>query len=248
VRQVSTTYEEDFDFDFDSDPLAGMPCPATAPKPGLHYMEGWWGCGDSDWVRYGVAFHHACGEVLQQQLGYAVSFNEVWPLLQKQKGLCSNHLHNRSYGGTEQYHQGSPGGDRFMFAHVEPEDEYLLLDPRQCSSNADRIGAVWEPLVRQFRRQQRRRGTAEQARNMAISSLQQRSQAEASTGRLISRGRACGGGAAAANSSRSPGSTMTTRVTRSATANRLKVGVFWQLLCGQQHQKGELCILCMYVW
>lgn len=116
-----------------------MSCHSPTARPALY--EGYWGDDDSGWVRYGVAFHRACGEVLQQQLGYAVSFNDVWPLLQKQKGMCSNHLqvmHGRSYGGTEQYH----GKRHFMITHVEPEDEYVLLDPRQCSSNADRIVAV----------------------------------------------------------------------------------------------------------
>lgn len=35
----------------------------------------------------------------------------------------------------------------------------MLLDPLQCSGNADRIVHVWEPLVKQFQRAERRNKT-----------------------------------------------------------------------------------------
>jgi len=50
-----------------------------------------------------------------------------------------------NYGGTEEYH-----GREFDMKLLE-RDTHLLLDPRLCNGNADRIVRVWEPLVQRFR-------------------------------------------------------------------------------------------------
>lgn len=49
------------------------------------------------------------------------------------------------YGGTEEYH-----GREFDMKLLE-KDAHLLLDPRLCRGNADRIVRVWEPQVKHFR-------------------------------------------------------------------------------------------------
>jgi hypothetical protein len=126
--------------------------------------------------------HRSYGQLLQQRLGYKLSFHDVWPLLKDPSAApcshdpsttrqaakevrammdmraSSNHL-NCSYGGIDTYHGttdvgpllclGGVCGD-FAFCFVSAADEYMLLDPLQCSSNADRIKRVWEPLVKQF--------------------------------------------------------------------------------------------------
>jgi hypothetical protein len=125
--------------------------------------------------------HRSCGQLLQQRLGYKLSFHDVWPLLKPSAAPCShdpsttrqsaerlrvmmemhassNHL-NCSYGGIDTYHGTTDVGPllcfggvcgNFAFRFVSAADEYMLLDPLQCSSNADRIIRVWEPLVKQF--------------------------------------------------------------------------------------------------
>lgn len=114
---------------------------SMAPAAGLHLYH-------DQWVRYGVAFHRACGQVLQQRLGYAINFNHIWPLLQQQyeeqRGVCGGYLFRHDYGGTEKYYS------QFFDTDMLPEDEHLLMDPRQCRGNADRIVRVWEPLVQRF--------------------------------------------------------------------------------------------------
>jgi hypothetical protein len=151
--------------------------PATwacnAPEAGLRWLpfetDGYDEGGSGTWARYGVAFHRSCGQLLQQRLGYNLNFNHVWPLLQ-QRSPCkhdpstarhagddrvsSNHL-NCSYGGIDRYHRVTDrdillGEADFAFRFVSAADEYMLLDPLQCSSNADRIIRTWEPLVKQF--------------------------------------------------------------------------------------------------
>lgn len=47
-------------------------------KQGLHWHEGL-----NQWVMYGVAFHRACSQVLEQRLGYTVKFEDVWGLLEE---------------------------------------------------------------------------------------------------------------------------------------------------------------------
>lgn len=138
-------------------------CPKDAPEPDLHWLD----VGrESCWARYGVAFHASCEQPLQERLGYAVSFRDVWPLLEQSCkeppssmddcGIrSSNHLRQLSYGGIERYqgrtvYKSGRCSSRFAFSRVSAAHEYLLLDPLQCSSNADRIVAVWEPLVQQF--------------------------------------------------------------------------------------------------
>jgi hypothetical protein len=152
-----------------------------APEPGLHLLEDRFDDGGT-WARYGAAMHRSYGQLLQQRLGYKLSFHDVWPLLKDPSAApcshdpsttrqaaeevrammdmraSSNHL-NCSYGGIDTYHGttdvgpllclGGVCGD-FAFCFVSAADEYMLLDPLQCSSNADRIIRVWEPLVKQF--------------------------------------------------------------------------------------------------
>jgi hypothetical protein len=124
------------------------------------------------WVRYGVAAHRSCLQLLQERLDYNFRFEDVWPLLQQrwkhtgsgqfatvfhdpsdEHDYSTNHL-DCSYGGISKYYGTAWVGVRecscFAFCSVSPEDEYMLLDPLQCSSNADRIVQVWEPLVQQF--------------------------------------------------------------------------------------------------
>jgi hypothetical protein len=152
-----------------------VPGPGHAPEAGLCWLPFEINAslerGSGTWARYGVAFHHSCGQLLQQRLGYNLNFNHVWPLL-RQRSSCkhdpstapcwqhagedvsSNHL-NCSYGGIDRYHRVSRDDVQFeeadfAFRFVSAADEYMLLDPLQCSNNADRIVRVWEPLVKQF--------------------------------------------------------------------------------------------------
>jgi len=127
----------------DSSSSSSSPTDARMTAAGLHKCGG-------EWVRYGVAFHRACGQVLQQRLGYAIDFNHIWPLLEQQNeelpdSGCVNYFISISYDGTDKYH-----GQEFE-PWLDTEDEYLLLDPRHCRQNADRIVRVWEPLVQKFR-------------------------------------------------------------------------------------------------
>ena len=224
------------DEDDDEDPVV---CPNHAPEPGLHWLEGWWG-GDSGWARYGVAFHRSCGQLLRQRLGYSLSFDHVWPLLQQPttepcphhyRGtlmISSNHLmmSDFSFGGAEHYHGtaafvGEKLGSCFLASHMAAADDYMLLDPLQCGGNADRIVRIWRPLVRKFQRAERRSSSSSSS---SSSERAGRGSGGAAGGRGVGRGGAVRGGSAAAAAAGGSGGSQLLRPSRRIT-RRARVSV-----------------------
>lgn len=93
-------------------------------------------------VPYGLTCHADCYIHLQQALGYSLQFADIWPLLIQQRQV-GNYLTNCKYGGISEYWEQVFATDRLL----EDGKAWMLQSPLHDATNAQRITAVWRPIV-----------------------------------------------------------------------------------------------------
>jgi hypothetical protein len=91
---------------------------------------------------YGLICHTKCCELLERDLHYTLRFNDVWPMLMRQKGHNS-WLECTDYGGMAEYIEQD-----FLFQCLYLDGGgWMLQDPTTHHENGERILKVWRAII-----------------------------------------------------------------------------------------------------
>ena len=91
---------------------------------------------------FGLTCHADCCKHLERALGYKPRFAHIWPILMKQRQV-GNYFTNCEYGGISKY-----WGQGFATARLVVDGKaWMLQSPLHDAKNAQRITAVWRPIV-----------------------------------------------------------------------------------------------------
>ena len=93
-------------------------------------------------VPYGLICHADCCKHLQHALGYKLRFADIWPMLMHQREV-GNYFTKCKYGGISKYWEQMFATDSLL----RDGKAWMLQSPLHNAQNAERITAVWRPIV-----------------------------------------------------------------------------------------------------
>ena len=91
---------------------------------------------------HGLTCHADCCKHLERALGYRLRYADIWPLLMQQRQV-GNYFTKCKYGGISKYWDQMFATGRLL----EDGKAWMLQSPLHDATNAQRITAVWRPIV-----------------------------------------------------------------------------------------------------